>query len=79
MSHYAVGTQESITIKIGETEAKFKAKENIAIYDWYTISPCKQVAIKGLYFIAEKPILFTLTLKEMENIHLIEDLALKKS
>jgi len=79
MSHYAVGKGDVLTIRIGEMTAKFKAKENIAVYDWYSVLPCKQMIVKGLYFVDEQPILFTFTLRQMENKNLIEELSLKKS
>lgn len=78
MSHYAIGKGEVLTIKIGETTAKFKAKENIAIYDWYSVPPCKQIIVKGLYFVDKQPILFTFPLRQMENKNLIEEVSFKK-
>jgi len=75
MNHYTVGKGDVLTIKIGEMTAKFKAKENIAIYDWHSVPPCKQIIVKGLYFVNEQPILFTLTLRQMENKNLIEEVS----
>lgn len=78
MSHYAVGKNCFLTIRIGKMIVKFKAKENIAVYDWYPIPPCEQIVIKGLYFVDEEPILFTLPLMKMMKMKLIEEVTVER-
>ena len=68
---------EKVTITIGNVIVTFKVKENVAIFGWDPMPPCKFITLEGLYFVDQKPQLFTLTLKQMEKKGLIEEVSVK--